>query len=123
MLTFIRHDRESGSHVLAVLNLTPNPLANYRIGLPKPGRWREVLNSDAAIYAGSNQGNPLGVSAEDYAVQNQRYSAMFTLPPLSVSVFKAERQSIGSPANDLKLGQIGFRTERIWIGPALRGVN
>jgi hypothetical protein len=46
--------------------------------------------SDAAIYAGSNQGNPLGVTAEDYAVQNQRYSAMFTLPPLSVSVFKAE---------------------------------
>ena len=90
VLTFIRHDRDSGSHVLVLLNLTPNLLTGYRVGLPRPGHWREALNSDAALYGGSNQGNPLGVTAEDYAVQNQRYSALFTLPPLSVSVFKAE---------------------------------
>jgi 1,4-alpha-glucan branching enzyme len=89
VLSFIRHDRETGSHVLAMFNLTPNPLTGYRVGLPVAGQWREVLNSDASIYGGSNLGNPLGVTAEDYAVQNQRYSAMFNLPPLSVGVFLA----------------------------------
>ncbi|HTH47228.1 MAG TPA: 1,4-alpha-glucan branching protein GlgB [Candidatus Limnocylindria bacterium] len=87
ILSFIRHDRESGRHVLAVMNLTPNPLTGYRVGLPVSGQWREVLNSNAALYAGSDQGNPLGVTAEDYGVQNQRFSALFTLPPLSLSVF------------------------------------
>ena len=77
---------DCGDQANSALNLTPNPLTAYPIGLSR----RNVLSSDAAIYASSNQGNPLGVTAEDYAVQNQRYSAMFTLPPLSVSVFKAE---------------------------------
>ena len=86
VLSFVRHDRESGRHVLAVLNLTPNPHTGYRVGLPVAGRWREVLNSNAAHYAGSDTGNPLGVTAEDYSVQNQRYSALFTLPPLSLTV-------------------------------------
>jgi 1,4-alpha-glucan branching enzyme len=86
VLSFIRYDRESGRHVLAVLNLTPNPHSGYRVGLPVAGQWREVLNSNAALYAGSDTGNPLGVTAEDYSVQNQRYSALFTLPPLSLTV-------------------------------------
>ncbi len=43
LLTFIRQDRKFGSQVFSLLNLTPNPLANHLIGLPKPGRWREVL--------------------------------------------------------------------------------
>ena len=86
VLSFIRYDRESGRHVLAVLNLTPNPHSGDRVGLPVAGQWREVLNSNAALNAGSDTGNPLGVTAEDYSVQNQRYSALFTLPPLSLTV-------------------------------------
>ena len=70
-----------------ILNLTPNAHTGYRVGLPVAGVWKELLNSDAAIYGGSNVGNPLGVTAEDFSVHNQRYSAMFTLPPMSVSVF------------------------------------
>jgi len=96
VMTFIRHTpvtdgRTSSSHLLVVLNLTPVTRSNYRIGLPLPGRWRELLNSDAAIYGGSNVGNALGVTAEDYAVHNQGHSALFTLPPQSVSVFGNEQ--------------------------------
>jgi len=90
VLSFIRHDRETGNHLLAVLNLTPNPLHNYRVGLPLPGCWQEMLNSDSSVYGGGDLGNLGGVTAEDYAVQNQRYSALFTLPPLSVSVFRRQ---------------------------------
>jgi len=84
VLSFIRHDSSTGRYVLVLLNLTPNPLREYRVGLPVAGLWSEVLNSDAALYGGSNLGN-----AEDFSVHHQRYSARFTLPPLSVSVFAA----------------------------------
>lgn len=87
VLSFLRYDRETGRHVLVLLNLTPNSHTGYRVGLPVSGHWRERLNSDASVYGGSNVGNPLGVRAEDFSVHNQRWSALFTLPPLSVSVF------------------------------------
>ena len=90
VLSFIRHDRETGHHLLALMNLTPNPLHNYRVGLPLPGFWQEMLNSDSSVYGGGDLGNFGGVTAEDYAVQNQRHSALFTLPPLSVSVFRRQ---------------------------------
>jgi 1,4-alpha-glucan branching enzyme len=67
------------------------PRHKYRVGLPRPGKWREALNSDAGIYGGSNVGNLGGVIAEDLKCHNQSYSAEFTLPPLSVVVFRAER--------------------------------
>ncbi len=87
VLSFLRFDRETGRHLLVILNLTPNPHQGYRIGLPVGGPWRELLNSNAAVYGGSDVGNPLGVTAEDFSVHNQRQSALFTLPPLSISVF------------------------------------
>ena len=71
------------------MNLTPVLRLKYRIGLPQGGHWREMLNSDSEIYGGSNQGNLGGVVAENYQVHNQPCSAPLTLPPLSVSVFKA----------------------------------
>ena len=89
VLSFIRHDRETGGHVLVVLNLTPNPLRDYRVGLPLPGVWMEVLNSDGSLYGGSNVGNGGSITAEDYTVQNQRYSAPLVLPPLGIVVFRA----------------------------------
>jgi 1,4-alpha-glucan branching enzyme len=90
VLSFVRHDRDTNTYVLVILNLTPQPHPTYRIGLPIPGRWREALNSDAAIYGGSDVGNPAGVTAEAYQVHNQRWSALFHLPPLSVGVFVHE---------------------------------
>jgi 1,4-alpha-glucan branching enzyme len=72
------------------LNLTPVPRENYRIGLPCAGKWREVLNSDAEIYGGSNKGNLGGVIAQNVPCHNQRQSAEFYLPPMSAMVFQAE---------------------------------
>ena len=57
VLSFLRQDSERASELVVILNLTPVPRLKYRVGLPRPGRWREVLNSDAASYGGSNQGN------------------------------------------------------------------
>jgi 1,4-alpha-glucan branching enzyme len=55
----------------------------YRLGLPEAGKWREILNSDAAVYGGGNRGNLGGVSTEKTPWQGQPQSALVTLPPLS----------------------------------------
>ena len=91
IFSFARQDAERTSELVVITNLTPVLRTNYRIGLPRPGGWREVLNSDAGIYGGSNAGNLGGVKAEDYNQHNQSYSAEFTLPPLSILVFQPER--------------------------------
>ena len=90
VLSFVRQTTDGANQLAVVLNLTPVPRPNYRIGLPRAGRWREVLNSDAAIYGGSNQGNIGGVTAGNVPCHNQPHSAEFRLPPLSVIVFQAE---------------------------------
>jgi 1,4-alpha-glucan branching enzyme len=87
VLSFMRQSPGGASRVLVILNLTPVARYAYRIGLPHGGFWREVLNSDAEVYGGSNVGNQGGVTAEDYKVHNQPYSAPFTLPPLSIVAF------------------------------------
>ena len=90
ILSFLRRTKDGARTVLVVLNLSPVPRLRYRVGLPADGYWKEVLNSDSAIYAGSNQGNLGGVEADAYVVHGQPYSAAFTLPPLSVMVFRRE---------------------------------
>ena len=62
---------------------TPVPRPGYRLGLPHAGRWREILNTDAAPYGGSNTGNAGGVVAEAIASHGYPCSASVTLPPLA----------------------------------------
>jgi 1,4-alpha-glucan branching enzyme len=90
VLSFLRRDQSGNSQVVVIMNLTPVPRPRYRVGLPKAGFWREVLNSDAQSYGGSNLGNSGGVIASDYQVHNQPYSAEFTLAPSSIIVFRAD---------------------------------
>jgi 1,4-alpha-glucan branching enzyme len=73
--------------VVCVANLTPVPHHDYRIGLPRPGRWLELLNTDASEWGGSGMGNMGEVTALSEAWQGQPYSAGLILPPLSVLWF------------------------------------
>jgi 1,4-alpha-glucan branching enzyme len=73
-----------------ILNLTPVPRFRYHVGLPHPGKWIEVLNSDAAAYGGSNVGNLGGVLAVEQKRHGQPWSAEFTLPPLGIIALKPE---------------------------------
>ncbi len=90
VLSFLRQTPDGSNALVVVLNLTPVPRPDYRMGLPRGGRWREVLNSDAEIYGGGNQGNYGGVTAENHACHGQPHSAALCLPPLSVAVFQAD---------------------------------
>ena len=91
VLSFLRQTADGKNHSVVILNLTPVPRPNYRIGVPCGGKWKEALNSDAEIYGGSNQGNYGGVTAQNHACHGQQYSAEFNLPPLSVIVFQVEK--------------------------------
>ena len=88
ILSFVRQSRDRKSRLLVALNLTPLVRADYRIGLPVGGHWAEVLNSDAEVYGGSNQGNLGGVIAEEYQVHGQPFSAPLRLPPLGIIALK-----------------------------------
>jgi 1,4-alpha-glucan branching enzyme len=81
IISFIR--RGTHSFAIIALNFTPVPRENYRIGVPTPGVYKEIFNSDAACYGGSNLGNGAGVESEQIAWMNQQHSVMLTLPPLA----------------------------------------
>jgi 1,4-alpha-glucan branching enzyme len=90
VLSFIRQTADGSQKVAVILNLTPVPREHYRVGLPRGGPWREVLNSDSAIYGGGNLGNLGGVTAEKIPSHGQSHSAKFLLPPLSIIAFQSE---------------------------------
>ena len=69
--------------VACIVNLTPVPHEGYRIGLPLPGPWRELLNTDATEWGGSGMGNGGAVFAEPEPWHGQPFSAPLTLPPLA----------------------------------------
>jgi 1,4-alpha-glucan branching enzyme len=89
VLTFIRRRADGSQPIVVALHLTPVLREGYRIGFPHGGWWREALNSDAALYGGSNAGNSGGVHTEPHSWNGQPYSAAVTLPPLGVVVFIA----------------------------------
>jgi 1,4-alpha-glucan branching enzyme len=82
VLAFARVDDLGESPVVCVLNLSPVPRYEYRVGMPKCCRWRELLNTDSAFYGGSGVGNLGGVEAEPVPWHDQPFSAQLTLPPL-----------------------------------------
>jgi 1,4-alpha-glucan branching enzyme len=86
VLSFLRRrpDGTVGDAIACVANLTPMPRHGYRVGLPVPGRWQELVNTDATEWGGSGMGNSGAADAVDIAWHGQRWSAALTLPPLSV---------------------------------------
>src|SRR5215469_16243726 len=87
VLSFVRQKKDGAEPVAVIMNLTPVPRPNYRIGLPRPGKWREILNSDAGIYSGSNKGNYGEIWAHEHRWHNQECSAEVYLPPMSIVAF------------------------------------
>ncbi len=87
-LTYLRFARDLNDFIVCACNFTPVPREGYRMGVPKEGIYRELINSDAEIYGGGNLGNAGAVHAESIPHHNQPYSVLVVLPPLSVVFFK-----------------------------------
>ena len=86
--SFIRRGKNPDDMLIVILNATPMVRYGYHIGVPRPGHYEEVLNTDAGIYGGSNVGNLGGMNAGEQAWQGRRYSLALTLPPLAAVFLK-----------------------------------
>ena len=91
IFSFIRKAKDSDDMAVVVSNFTPVPRENFKIGVPKGGRYVEIFNSDAEIYGGSGMGNMGGVEAEDNECNGRPYALSITVPPLSTVVFVPQR--------------------------------
>ncbi|HEX8002900.1 MAG TPA: 1,4-alpha-glucan branching protein GlgB [Mycobacteriales bacterium] len=89
VLSFLRWGND-GSVLACVANFSGGPHAGYRLGLPRPGRWREVVNTDAELYAGSGSGNFGAVDATEQPWHGQPASAEVYLPALATLWFAWE---------------------------------
>jgi 1,4-alpha-glucan branching enzyme len=88
IISFIRKGRAPDDIIVAIGNFTPTTHFNYEIGIPLPGAWQEVLNTDSMKYGGSGQGNPDTLKTSGKSVHNRPYSLSLTLPPLAVIFLK-----------------------------------
>jgi len=93
VVAFARFEAKGERSVVCVLNLSPVPRYEYRVGMPASGRWREALNTDSAYYGGSGVGNLGGVEAEATPWHDQPFSALLTLPPLAAVWLVPDDQS------------------------------
>jgi len=88
VLSYIRKGENEKDNVIIVLNLTPVPRENYRIGLPKSGSLKQVFNSDDKKYYGTGEYKNTKLTAEEKEWNNRQHSLELTLPPLSMIAFK-----------------------------------
>jgi len=88
--------RQHGDNcVLVVCNMTPVPREGYRIGVPREGGWREVLNTDASGYGGSGMGNGGWVHAQNVASHGRPWSLELVLPPLATLMLVPDNGTLG----------------------------
>jgi 1,4-alpha-glucan branching enzyme len=88
VVSFVRYARDRRDFTVTICNFTPVPRAEYRIGVPEPGRYAELLNSDAGLYGGGDVGNGGGVDSEPVAAHGFEQSLRLVVPPLGCLLLK-----------------------------------
>ena len=92
VISFMRKSADGKSRIIAVCNFTPMTWHDYNIGVPEQGLWKELLNSDAAFYGGSGQGNLGGRQAIPKPFHGRPYSIALTIPPLGIVFLKKDNK-------------------------------
>ena len=90
VLSFIRKAKSSDEFLIIVSNFTPIPWKGYRIGVPQPGYYHELFNSDSERYWGSDMGNGGGQTTDPIQTHGQPQSLSLVLPPLATIMLKLE---------------------------------
>ena len=89
VLCYLRKGKSSKDDLVIICNFTPTVLNNYRIGIPKPGKLKEILNTDNSKYEGSGVKNKI-LTIENQAFHGKDYSVAITVPPLAAVFFSIE---------------------------------
>jgi 1,4-alpha-glucan branching enzyme len=82
VVSLVRYARDPGEFVVGIFNFTPVPRDGYRVGVPAPGFYVELLNSDSAMFGGGNLGNAGGKWSEPNAAHGFEHSLRLMVPPL-----------------------------------------
>ncbi|HEY3174135.1 MAG TPA: 1,4-alpha-glucan branching protein GlgB [Candidatus Polarisedimenticolia bacterium] len=90
IVSFLRKGKDPDDHILCVFNFTPVPRLGYKVGVPAPKFYREILNTDSGHYGGGDMGNLGGARARPEPAHGRPCSVTLTLPPLSALYFKPE---------------------------------
>ncbi len=93
VLSYIRRGRDEHPPMVVVMNFTPVPRLNYRVGVPEGGHWAEIFNSDAAEFGGSGHGNMGGVDAVPVPMHGRTHSLTITVPPLGAVFFSPQERA------------------------------
>ena len=91
VLIYSRKGKEPKNDLVVILNMTPTPHQNFRVGVPHEGSWKEIFNTDDKIYWGSGINNPKAIRADKNTWHGRKHSVLVTLPPLSVIVLKQDK--------------------------------
>lgn len=91
VFTYMRFAENPDDFLVVACNFTPVPRHNYRVGVPRPGYYKEMLNSDAETYGGGNVGNLGGVQTDPVAWHAHPQSLNLTIPPLGIVILKWQK--------------------------------
>ena len=91
MLTFIRKGKKKDSTLVVVCNFSALPYEKYQMGVPYPGKYKEIFNSDAKIYGGTGVGNPRVKVSKKEEWDERKNSIVINVAPLSVQIFSYTR--------------------------------
>ncbi|MBX2969236.1 MAG: 1,4-alpha-glucan branching protein GlgB [Cyclobacteriaceae bacterium] len=92
VMIYQRKADEKDELLLVICNFTPQTMAQYRIGVPYRGQWKEIFNSDDLKYGGSGAINQGKLHTSPIKYHNRDYSVALTLPPLGITVIKLEQE-------------------------------
>ncbi len=85
---YLRADAAEQTLFAVVCHITPVVRPNYRVGVPRRGFWKEIINTISGFYGGGGLGNDGGRATEDVSADGHSQSIRLTLPPLSTTIFK-----------------------------------
>lgn len=88
VIAFLRSDPFEQTLFAVVGHFTPLIRKDYRLGVPRRGYWKEVLNTNSHYYGGSGIGNDGGRATEDVPADGMSQSIVINLAPLSTTIFK-----------------------------------
>ena len=101
VISYLRKGRDRNEQLVVVLNFTPMPRTNYKVGVPEGGLWQEMLNSDAKEYGGSGHGNMGQVEAAPVSFYGRfDHTLSLTLPPLGMLILKRQPPAVQAEQTD-----------------------
>ena len=95
IVAFMRKSPLTGREIICVGNFSPIMRENYRLGVPRAGSYRVLINTDASVYSGSGAADVGSITAEEIPIHGKEYSAAVTLPPLATLWFETPREEEG----------------------------